>query len=520
MAMTVLMKQTRQGDAGAVLSAGSTYTVTEALGAQLVGNGFATDVNGALQPDIDFDVSAKVNGVTGGISLYAGGELASMSKRNTPVRVATFGDSRADTSGICKQDVYTTTFAAKVSSNILPEKFQVHAYYPQAYLVANGGVGGQTTTNMVARDSAAYSTSRKAVTDIISLSPDVAILRAGSINDFLTAANAGNWSSLADTAIANHTLIINRFLAAGIFVIDEGEFGTDGTGATSLPHVLLAIQKVNAAYKAYAATLPTKIQYIDLTGITTDSTGLLLPNMALADATGRHASLYAQNLIGKEEARIFNAVFGASGKTRYQGVNAMKNAAVVTLNMPDNALFSSFNPSLGGYGAPNGYSIGANANGTRQNGKVEVIDGKSFYTIECNASAAGSLLAIYSPLDVANFAPAIGDIYAIEMDYVIAGVTNPSATPAISSLFGRFDFTIGANTININNQISQVAPAMPISGYFKSRIATVPFQFPADTAALASVEFLLSVTVSEITTWKLGVSNPRLVKLGQPVLTT
>ena len=65
MAMTVLMKQTRQGDAGAVLSAGSTYTVTEALALSWL-NGFATDVSAA--PDIDLMCRQKLT-ESPGISL-------------------------------------------------------------------------------------------------------------------------------------------------------------------------------------------------------------------------------------------------------------------------------------------------------------------------------------------------------------------------------------------------------------------------------------------------------------------
>lgn len=48
MTMRVTMLQTRLGDAGSYLTAGSTYTVTKALGAVLVGSGFATDIDGSL----------------------------------------------------------------------------------------------------------------------------------------------------------------------------------------------------------------------------------------------------------------------------------------------------------------------------------------------------------------------------------------------------------------------------------------------------------------------------------------
>ena len=469
-------------------------------------------------------VTFKTDPLTGGVSFLAGDDIAWQPKRTTPLRVATFGDSRADVGGnnaganICDQQTYTTTFALKVAHNIQPEKWQLPAYYPQAYLVANGGIGGETTANMVARDTAAYSATRRSVSDVIATKPDVVLFRGASINNFITSANSGNWSTLADTAISEHKTIINRFLAAGVFVVDTMDIGTDGSGATSLPHVLLALQKCNAAYKEYAANLSGKMVFLDLTGITTDATGMMLPGMALADTLGRHANVFSQSLIAKEESREISARFGAASSTRYQGANSLKNATVVGLGMTDNSLFASYDAAAGGYGAPRGFTIGANGNGTRQNGRVEIIDGKNYYVVECLASAIGSQLSAYCPIDVSNFAPVAADIYAFEMDYVIGGVTIPSATPAISALVGRFGFTTAGNTINISNQAAYSLAAMPVAGYFKGRIVTQPFVFPGDTAALTAVEAYISVTVSDLTTWKLGICNPRLVKLGQPVL--
>lgn len=50
MAMQITMLQTRMGEAGALLSAGATYTVSEAYGTAMIGAGFASDTNRALTP--------------------------------------------------------------------------------------------------------------------------------------------------------------------------------------------------------------------------------------------------------------------------------------------------------------------------------------------------------------------------------------------------------------------------------------------------------------------------------------
>ena len=75
MTMQITMKQTRLGESGTLLTAGSTYTVSDAFGASMVGAGFATDINLALQPGRGVPVMAESNVVTGGITyLIANGQ--------------------------------------------------------------------------------------------------------------------------------------------------------------------------------------------------------------------------------------------------------------------------------------------------------------------------------------------------------------------------------------------------------------------------------------------------------------
>ena len=152
MAMTVLMKQTRQGDAGAVLSAGSTYTVTEALGAQLVGNGFATDVNGALQPDIDFDVSAKVNGVTGGIEVSAGDALGVLMRDDGIAEPATNLTAAVGSAGsLTGAYYYTAIFVTADGLKSAPWPGTATVVNPSAQQVNLTAIPVSTDSRVVAR---------------------------------------------------------------------------------------------------------------------------------------------------------------------------------------------------------------------------------------------------------------------------------------------------------------------------------------------------------------------------------
>ncbi len=50
MTMRITMTQTRMGESGSLLTSGSTYTVSDAFGAAMVGAGYATDTDAALTP--------------------------------------------------------------------------------------------------------------------------------------------------------------------------------------------------------------------------------------------------------------------------------------------------------------------------------------------------------------------------------------------------------------------------------------------------------------------------------------
>lgn len=70
MTTRIRMNQTRRGEAGALLLAGSEYTVADALAAELVGAGYAVDIDMALQPGRE--VPVLQNPATGGL-VGAGG---------------------------------------------------------------------------------------------------------------------------------------------------------------------------------------------------------------------------------------------------------------------------------------------------------------------------------------------------------------------------------------------------------------------------------------------------------------
>ena len=106
-----------------------------------------------------------------------GRHLRRPSHPRNPVRVATLGDSQANTNSPvyvsnattdAKTTDVTTARSAVWNSGTITlrqygRKWAVQWFYPQAYLVANGGISGETTTALLARDAAAAELGHRAV---------------------------------------------------------------------------------------------------------------------------------------------------------------------------------------------------------------------------------------------------------------------------------------------------------------------------------------------------------------------
>lgn len=420
-------------------------------------------------------------------------------KRVNPVRVATIGDSTADVNGTA-HDISLFTAA---SGSIGPEKYQLSSLYPQAYLVGNGGIGGQTTTQILARDATATSTTRKAIQDIINLRPDVVLLRGGSINN-ISGAISATAAALIATAYAEHCQIINKFLSAGIPVLDSGIYGYSGSG-TEPATVRAALMTLEGMFDSYAAQFPGRVFRPSWTGILRDSTGAYLPNVVLADGQGVHLSFFGQYLASQWEASVLTQLFGASSGPRYRGQNLLKNAAT-TANGGNNQFASTTTSGIGTF--PTGMSWGTyGAGGTRQNGKVEVIDGRLWATMEFVPVATGGLTC-YLPLDAANWTTAANDIWAVEFDLFFKPLSGSSVP--ISNTLVQWDWNDGSGRTITALQNSQ-AFTWPDATGWSGRVVLQPTVL---NAANTSPEIFTRIVVTDTTPIKAGISAPRLVKLG------
>ncbi len=445
--------------------------------------------------------SAEVAAVRGVVA----GSRSALRPRLAPLRLATFGDSTANV-GSTNADLSQVTAAfpasgATVIATSTLEKLGVASRHPCLYLVANGGISGETTTAMLARDSAGASASRKATADIVAARPDVIIARCGSINDLLSVTAANIDATVAAVAV-RHASLIARLAAGGAVVIDEGIAGfTPGSNTpTDLEQTRAAIRRLNAMYAA--AAVPPRVLWLDPVGLTCDAAGAYLPGLS---ADGTHPSVAGAYAIGEAELAIISAYFGP-GLRRYDGPNLASNPnmAVTTLQA---------------YGTlATGYGINI-SNATRQNAAVSIgPDGKLWQTCEFTSSAASGQGQIAMPYTPQSWGLSATDVLGVEFDFFVESIDKVSPLPEFvaGGIMGRLDtYKTAAGRVVLDAlglSVQQSVGRARVEG----RCIFQPWLVGEASGVLTSSSTsLLSTTVAASgQSWRSGISDFRVVRLG------
>jgi len=453
-----------------------------------------------------------------------GGNFQILPRRTTKLKLATFGDSTGnfgDSQSPANNDTSVATAPMPVSGstgitrNI--DKIFLQCSYPILEPVTNACTSGRTVATMVTDEQAVSTVSTRKVIDAENNSPDIILFRGDSINDFVQASYP-----ITDNAynliVSNHKVVLHRLMNTNAFIISEGIYGYS-KGLAGYPAdangdaVRAAIIRFNNEISAYVAGLnkPDRIIYLNPIGINCDSTGAYLAgHSTLAD--GIHNSIVGGYYRALAEQAIIEARFGVSSLYKHQGINVQINPLFSLTTAP-------------GYGTvPTNYSWVNPVNSTRQNAKVEVIDGYDWATVELLTTATlatGVQLTLpYNPL-VSGTNPlnvAANDKYGFELDFSIKNVTSGLVTH-ISSLYMRlrtYDVT-NAKSVYLDTTCAFTSDAQAsIPGRLKMHLATPPYKFQEAAAALGTssqwiVVFLCDATAGDII--KVGMSNPRIVKL-------
>lgn len=435
-----------------------------------------------------------------------------LDQQTRPVRCAMFGPSHADPNPPQTDiSLFVGVMGASVPT-ISPERWQVPTFYPLAYLVASGGIGGETTANMLARSNAAASASRRSIQDVIDMRPEVVYGASLDTNDF-SALTPANYRTTVDATIANHRQIVQMFLSAGIYYVEEGNYPYSGVGHANPALTRQAIAETNAVYAADAALYAGRMEFLPAASVLGDAFGNYLPNCSQNDANvGLHKSFYGEWLLSQFRAAVLTRRFGHSRGYRYTGTNLLKNAALGTAG--NNSLVGRTSVGVGGGPYATGWTHGANGNFTQQLHSVQIIDGKRYSMMRGVSTAANSQQSIYFPIDAANFGFVAGDIIGIEFDMYVSDA-NDGPPPILGTTSSRFNLVNNVpQTLSwTNNQNASGLTARSFPGPFKQHVVFPPLQLPAP-GTLTTAEMWCEWRTAELMQWKLGGAHPRLVKIG------
>lgn len=416
------------------------------------------------------------------------------------IKVATFGDSTAN-AGDAVTDYRVGTMEFPVAGQTLYmsprlQKFALPVVYPNCQLVANGGISGETTTQMLARDLAAASATRRAAQDVVATTPDVILLRGGSSNN-LSQVTPATLDAVVATAYAEHMEIIRRLAASGALIIDEGIAGFSGTTNLHPDTMREGVRRLNALYKADAEKSNGRVVWLDPVGLTCDANYNMLSARVAAD--GVHVELFGALAIAEAEAKIIRAHFGESVAVRYQGANALagKELMLTTATSAIGSVATDFKVIASGC--------------TRQNAKVEIIDGRRWQTCEFVKVSDVNYAQVVMPLPLSQLGIQVGDVWGFEVDVMIMGMNGDE--PKFSNCSTRVTMVkTGAGTLVYD---TFQANALDLGAKFAGHASSIPIRMAAASTEFNDVSSSWGFLVYNCTSpmWKVGVSNPRIVKL-------
>lgn len=424
--------------------------------------------------------------------------------RTTKVRVATFGDSTANfgsmgnTTAAFDQEYMTFSAGAAgtVSVSNSGNKWQLSAIYPMAYPVANGGISGENTTQMLARDNAAASATRNATQDVLGKTPDVVLFRGASINDILALnlsanATAGQLSAIVD----RHKNLAYKLSSGAGLVIDEGCAGFNAAGGVvpgNIAFVQDCVARLNQALADFYASgsAPANIYWLTPVGLTCSATGAFLPGYSLA-SDGTHLSVPAQVALAAAEKAVIDIRFGRSARATFPGVNLLGTLAYL--------------PVAGAIPTGNGFSTAGTL--TLGAGVIELdpVTGEVCIAKTVTAAGAGAQLNWQMPLNIYAAAPApainvtSGMKLGLEFDWSVETVDG-------SAIGGDFNANIRLDLRN-----SGTGRLVLDDGIFTGEAGT--FSYPSRVSGHYALQVLINdVTANLIaaTTWRADWRLPAL----------
>lgn len=436
------------------------------------------------------------------------------------LKIATFGDSKSNlNSANFDMRFIDVNFNGGTQSfqRYSCKKSNVEKYYPNCWVMGNGGVSGETVQAMVARGGAAATTTRKSMDDIISLSPDVVIIKGGSINNLMAVTDA-TLANVVAKDMQYHAYILNYFLNNSNAIILD--WGTEGfrvgvNGAVSESATQKAVVLLNNMIKAFCSK-NTRTVYMDPTvnidgfGVIGNVDGTWYSELMSPLVDGTHNGVVAAHLASMQEAKAIATIFGDSKKYRFSGVNLLSNPSLL---LPYSG--NVFGPTPAGWSA-----VGNNA--TLTNAQVDMTGDSLTYGVDVTPIVSGAGNAYVTiPFKPSSYAIASGDYVGFECDVDIVGYNNVLDLKKVNL---RIDIrqVVGGGRIVLDDYMVEANETNGIFTQFGNRLAGKmqcgPLRINDSSSNLNDATSQLSFTMdlNGLNPVRLRLSNARFVKLSAP----
>lgn len=345
--------------------------------------------------------------------LIAGGQYPS-----ARVKVGTFGDSISDIATVASATAQDIDNATASTTPIVRNTSKIGAwfgFYSDGLVqpVFNGGVGGETTTQIATRVAAAESatSTSKSMLNAQLFGVEFLVVSMG-INDF-SSFTTGTAQATIDaaiaTALANVKALVKKARSLGIYVYFQSTlpYGTEGSVTANQAVVNTTAETYNTQVAAYFATCPDSGEYYDARSVVKGTDGGWVATLTADGTHPNHAGavrMYA-NLIRKIK--------------RKSGIGKWRNALPKAKN-----IFSNADLSASSGGLATGISVPSSDGAPTTT--IEVVDGvnvQQFVWAPANADGVASALNIDIELNAAGASPnvalSIGDILAVEYDLTV-----------------------------------------------------------------------------------------------------
>lgn len=425
----------------------------------------------------------------------------------TPIRVGSFGDSIANINNLSGHDLRTISGVAGMTG----DRFGVSLVeYSQGAIrmVFNGGIGGETTTQMLARDGSSSTSARAAITDALTSGVQYLVVSAG-INDFQHATLAAGASSATIDAAVAATVgrvkqLLRRIAAFGMVPIMTPLLGYSYNASSSsannteanIPTTQEAVRRFNLAMKAVIQAASGRLGYwVDsFYSSVVDADGDWLTGMS---RDGLHPAYNGCKRIYYPVADLILSLAGVS----------LAEPASVFPVLPN--LFSNGDFDAATSGLATGVTTASLTGAATFANSLNEWRGQLWQDIVVTPTAlSGGQYAARIDLTYTNTNVALNDLIGGEVSIYIDDGSFGAPVGVYQHCVRLRSNTVYSDTPGYNPSIS---PIVAYDAPIDARVALLPIVAPGSTPSSSTIA-IITVTNS-LTPYRVRIARPRVVEL-------